>query len=128
MPWKFLKMFARNSSYLFRYQVNLPIGHFEVNVNRTTNWVHAVMNYVGPNEGQGIRIYNDGELVGSDTTKTNEANLPSDGRIIIGRADLNIVGTAGFLTFYASVEVDEFLVFNRTLTEPEIILLNQRVI
>ena len=86
------------------------------------------MNYVGPNEGQGIRIYNDGKLVGTDTTKTNETNLPSDGRIVIGRADLHHTGTPNFISFYASVEVDELLIFNRTLTEPEIILLNQRVI
>ena len=115
----------------FRYSVHLPVGHFEVIVTRTTrtpSWVHAVMNYVGPNEGQGIRIYNDGQLVGSDTTKTNEANLPSDGRIVIGRADLHLVGTTTFLSFSASVEVDELLIFHRTLTEPEIILLKQRLI
>ena len=86
------------------------------------------MNYVGPDEGQGIRVYNDGKLIASDTTKTDETNLPSDGRIVIGRADLNHVGTPNFFSFYASVEVDELLIFNRTLTEPEIILLKQRVI
>ena len=86
------------------------------------------MNFIGPNEGQGIRIYNDGQLIGSDTTKTNETNLPSDGRIVIGRADLNHIGTPNFFTLYASVEVDELLIYNRTLTEPEIILLKQRVI
>ena len=113
----------------FRYSVYLPDGHFEFRGERRSGWVHAVMNYVGPNEGQGIRIYNDGELIGSDTTKSGEANSPSDGRILIGRADLPLIGSGGgTLPFYTSVEVDELLIFNRTLTEPEIILLKQYII
>ena len=39
--------------------------------------------------------------------------------------DLNIVGNASSIEFYASVEVDELLIFNRTLTEPGNILLNR---
>ena len=45
------------------------------------------MNFIGPNEGQGIRIYNDGKLIGNDTTKSNETNSPSNGGIQIGRVD-----------------------------------------
>ena len=39
-------------------------------------------------------------------------------------ADLNIVGNASSIEFYL-FQVDEVLIFNRTLTEPETILLNQ---
>ena len=94
----------------------------------TGSWVHAVMNFIGPDEGQGIRIYNDGRIIGNNTTKLDLTNSPSDGKIVIGRADFNVRDTANTLTFYASVEVDELLIFNRTLTEPEIILLNQNPI
>ena len=83
------------------------------------------MNFIGPNEGQGIRIYNNGKLIGNDTTKSNEANSPSDGQIQLGRIDLHHTGTTSTLPFYSAVEVDELLIYNRTLTEPEIIVLGQ---
>ena len=118
---KFLLFFSN----CFSYSVALPNGNFGFAVVITTgSWVHAVMNFIGPDEGQGIRIYNDGRIIGSDTTKTDFTNSPSDGRIVIGRVDFD----ANSLVFYASVEVDELLIFNRTLTEPEIILLNQNPI
>ena len=43
-----------------RHSVYLPDGHFEFLEPPTSGWVHAVLNFIGPNEGQGIRIYNDG--------------------------------------------------------------------
>ena len=58
----------------------------------TSNWVHAVMNFIGPNEGQGIRVYNDGNLIGNDTTKSNGAFPLSNGRIQIGRVQYNYTG------------------------------------
>ena len=86
------------------------------------------MNFIGPNEGQGIRIYNDGRLIGTDTTKPNETNSPSNGGIQIGRVDfLWINNPSSTFPFYASVEVDELSIYNRTLTEPEIILLKQNI-
>ena len=92
-----------------------------------TNWVHTVMNYVGPNEGQGIRVYNDGQLTASATTKNRDTHLPSDGRIAIGRFNARGRGSGEIFPFYASVEVDELSIFNRSLTEPEIIQIIQLV-
>ena len=68
------------------------------------------------------------DLLGTDTTKFNTSFTQSDGRIQIGRADLNVAGTANTMQFYASVDVDDLLIYNRTLTEPEIILLKQILI
>ena len=86
------------------------------------------MNFIGPNEGQGIRIYNDGKLIGNDTTKSNGTNSPSNERIQIGRIDLRSINNPSRTSpFYASVEVDELLIYNRTLTEPEIIMLKQNI-
>ena len=126
------ELFKNISAYLFhnyfRYSVHVPDGYFEFFAPSTSNWVHAVMNFIGPNEGQGIRIYNDGKLIGNDTTKDNATHSPSNGGIQIGRVDLLFVNNPSTTyPFYASVEVDELLIYNRTLTEPEIIMLKQNI-
>ena len=119
---KILKIFNYS-----RYSVYLPDGHFEFFEPPTSGGVHTVLNFIGPKEGQGIRIYNDGKLIGTDIIKFNASFTQSDGRIQIGRADLNVAGTANTMQFYASVEVDELSIYNRTVTEPEIILLKQNI-
>ena len=78
-----------------------------------------MFNYIGPNEGQGIRIYQDGNLMGNVTTLTNPYSGKSSGKIVIGRRYPYINN------FYSSVEVDELLFFNQSLTEPEITTLSQ---
>ena len=84
------------------------------------------MNFIGPDEGQGIRVYNDGKLIGNDTTKVDGSYAPSNGGIQIGRIDFRFHNNPSTtFPFHASVEVDELLIYNRTLTEPEIILLKQ---
>ena len=60
---------------------------------------HIVLNYIGPNNGQGIRIYHDGLQVGSDDTKT------------VGTEDDSI---------YASVDMDELLFFSEVLCDHQI--------
>ena len=59
------------------------------------------------------------KLIGNDTIKVNEANSPSKRQIQLGRIDLPLTGSTSTLPFYSSVEVDELLIYNRTLTEPE---------
>ena len=78
-----------------------------------------MFNFIGPNNGQGIRIYHDGKHVKSDTTKSAVSLNLSDGRINIGRTftcDNLYNGTA---------VVDELLFFNKSLTEAEITMLIQ---
>ena len=72
------------------------------------------MNYLGPNNGQGIRIYYNGTEVGSDTSKTLETKVTADGRIVVGRALTN------YNHFYASIQIDELIYFNQALSLEEI--------
>ena len=82
-----------------------------------------VLNYLGPNDQQGIRIFYNGEEVASDMSKNPPSHSPGDGRIVVGR----------FLTDrdqdqdYASVQVDEMLFFNQALSTTDITILNNSV-
>ena len=73
-----------------------------------------MLNYLGPNNGQGIRIYYNGTEVGSDTSKTEEVKVAADGRIVVGRALTN------YNHFYASIDIDELIFFNQALSLKEI--------
>ena len=95
-------------------QVYVTDGHFIAYPQKSSRWTHIVLNYIGPENGQGIRNYNDGAEVESDTTKNQQSFSPGDGRIVVGRffTDRN--------QQYASVQVDELIFFNRTLTSAEV--------
>ena len=87
-------------------------GHFTVSVG-------GVLNFLGPNDEEGIRIYENGKHVGNHTIITQSSTTESNGRIVIGRAFTEINN------YYASVQVDELLFFNRSLTKQEIGMLSQ---
>ena len=99
--------------------VRLTDGEFSVAIDKISGWFHLLLNYIGPNNGQGIRIYYDGVEVGSADTKKRKTSTGGNGRIAIGRLyyDLDDV--------YDSVQVDELLFFNEALTEAEIKLLSK---
>ena len=94
-------------------------GHFTVSVGKSNEWVHGVFNFLGPNDEEGIRIYENGKHVWNHTTVTQSSTTESNGRIVIGRAftELN--------NYYASVQVDELLFFNHSLNEHKIRMLSQ---
>ena len=102
----------------------LDDGRFETSdVVSSNNWFHLVINFIGPNAREGFQIYHDGINVLNDTTKASNSNSrgyipPNNGRIVIGRYLIDHDG------LYASVQVDELLFYNRTLTEPEITMLS----
>ena len=78
-----------------------------------------VINFIGPNEGQGIKIYHDGVEVGSDTTKiASQFNHHSPGKITVGRYNSNVDWG------YCSVQMDEIAFFNQHLSQAEITLLS----
>ena len=52
----------------FRFDVDVLDGVFSAEFSRPTGWTDIVLNYVGPNDGQGIRVYYDGVEVVNDTT------------------------------------------------------------
>ena len=70
--------------------------------------------YHGPNNGQGITVYQDGTQVEHDDTRYNQLYTRGSGSMVIGRK----------YTFkddhYTSVAVDELTMWNRQLSVQEI--------
>ena len=89
-------------------------------MRKPNDWKHIVLNFIGPNDGEGIRVYEDGSLIDRDNTKYNLRRSASNGRISLGR----FIARHG--TYYASAQVDELMFFNQSLTEAEIRMLSQR--
>ena len=102
--------------FLFsRVYVFLPDGHFLASPSKLTEWTHIVLNYIGPNNGQGIQIYYNGQEVESDTIKdAARSHSAGDGRVVLGRLYTNSDD------YYGSVEIDELLFFNQTLSNDDI--------
>ena len=73
-----------------------------------------MLNYIGPNEGEGIRIYYNGAEVASATTKTVRSYPSGDGRIVVGRHFTNEDRR------YISMQVDELIYFNAVLTSDDV--------
>ena len=93
-----------------------------MNVPHAYEWIHAVLNFIGTNDEEVIRIYNNGvQVTNEEIGQTNRTQSTSDGRIVIGRLYTNEDEDSD----YASVQVDELLFFNQTLTEPEIAMLSK---
>ena len=97
-----------------RFQVDLPDGYFYISQSKATGWTHVVMNYIGPKNGQGIRMHVNGADVVSDTNKTAQSLTTGDGSIVVGRlfTDSN--------SYYSSVDVDELIYFNAALTSDDV--------
>ena len=79
-----------------------------------TGWTHITLNYIGPNNGQGIQIYHNGVQIGNDATKSGGTLSSGDGRVAVGR------WRAFDDDWYGRVDVDEVLFFNQKLTAQEI--------
>ena len=75
------------------------------------------MNFIGPDDG--IRIYHDGMEVGSDTNIQGNPKHNGDRRIVFGRYFADSAGT------YSSIQIDELLLFNQLLTDPQVTILSQ---
>ena len=52
------------SIYLYDHRFDTSAG-----ISTTTQWIHLVLNFIGPENGQGIEFYRDGMLAGSDDAK-----------------------------------------------------------
>ena len=60
-------------------------GYFAVEGGHISdNWRHVVLNYMGPGNGQGIRIYKDGVQIGSDVTVSAGTSSQRRGRVVVG--------------------------------------------
>ena len=112
-------------SYYFSYDVSLNSATFFATASKPSGWFHVVINYMGPDEGEGIRIYHDGVQVANATTKsTNTCQHVAcrpDGTILVGRLKTRQESN------YCSLQVDELAFFNEALSEEEIrIMLSQQ--
>ena len=95
---------------MFRYKVSLRDGFFQLNEERPeTEWHHMVLNYIGPEEGQGITLYNNGIRTKTGTTKKDDPAGKGNGKVVIGKfyTDRN--------ERYSNVEMDELYFFNQAL-------------
>ena len=106
---------------IFRFVIYVLDGEFIADFLRPTGWTHIVLNYIGPNDGQGIRGFVNGKEVASDTTKTALSYPPGEGKIVVGRhfTDQD--------RLHMSMMVDELLFFNQTLSTTDIKLLYNAV-
>ena len=92
----------------FRYNFYVSDGNFYAETSIPTGWFHLVVNFIGPNNGQGIRVYHDGEEVrGTFGQKLEGSYTNSESRVKIGRLLYTNEG------FYSSVLVDELFFFNQ---------------
>ena len=89
-------------------------GYFGEDHPTPTGWTHVVLNYIGPNNGEGIIGYFDGIEVKTDTSKYGGPFKVGDGRIVVGRRYTDRDAK------YASVQVDELIYFNATLTSDNV--------
>ena len=98
----------------FSVSANILDGYFYKFASRPTGWTHVVLNYLGPHDGQGIRIYYNGTEVARDTTKATRSFSAGDGRIVVGRFNTDRDNN------YASLQVDELIFFNQKVSAYEL--------
>ena len=76
------------------------------------------MNFIGPNDGEGFRVYHDGVIVRNETTKQSGGGVQNNGRLTIGRQ------LTDYDASYVDIQVDELMIFNKALTLTEIRILS----
>ena len=109
------KYFVHEKSFLcFRVWVYLQDGIFQVYPHTPTGWTHIVVNYIRPDDGQGIRVYFDGLEMKRDTAKYEELYSAGSGSIIVGRLKTNLDKD------YISIMIDELIFFNSSLDTADI--------
>ena len=88
---------------------------FSVNIPNVSNqWIHLVLNFIGPNSGEGIQAFRDGALIAENQSGADGNNTVGDGRVIVGKKHSHLN------KFYAQVEVDELIFFNKALSNEEV--------
>ena len=106
----------------FRYHVDVPglthTAQYTCNLNQ---WFHSVINFIGPNIGEGYILYIDGIRYQPSESQQSNSGVINDGRIAVGREFIE----NNLLLIYTSFGVDELLFFNRTLNEKEIRMFSQ---
>ena len=73
---------------------------------------HIVVNYIRPEDEQGLKIYYNGVETARGNMKSIYAYKPESGRVVLGYIDDD--------DYYADVNLDEHLFFNETLSDQNI--------
>ena len=97
-----------------RFRIILLDAALTLDVTPPSGWTHVVMNYLGPEDEQGIRVYFNGTQVRSDNTKQPATYQPGGDRVVVGRFYVNYDDS------YGNVDMDELLFFNEALTDENI--------
>ena len=105
----------------FRFELNLLDGPYYVQPSKPTGWTHIVLNFIGPNNGQGIRIYYNGHEVASKSVRSERSVPPVDSTIVVGKYYTNLNQD------YATAQIDELIFFNHYLTLEEITTLGNEI-
>ena len=101
-----------------RYQTYFRTNYIKVEISTVpTEWYHLVFNYIGSSNEDGVAIYHDGMVVGSNTQVSYNTNA-GQGVVVLGRYFVHTLEQD-----FASVMVDELLFFNRKLTSTEVQIL-----
>ena len=98
----------------FRFKVYVTDGRFYKSRPKTTAWTQVVLNFHGPNNGEGITVFFNGAAIARDASKFIGRYSTGDGGIVVGRFYTNRDQR------YTSVEFDELVSFNNSLTLEEI--------
>ena len=77
-----------------------------------------VFNFIGPDAGQGFRVYQNGALAANASFPQTRRSVVEDTRLVIGRTFVD--GNFD----YNSLQMDELVLFNRALNDTEIRMLS----
>ena len=87
---------------------------FAVTFNPVIGWIHLVVVYLGPNNGQGLVVNVNSTEVGRDASGHDNVYQPGNRQLFISRLSTDSDA------YYSSVVVDELTLWNRELTALEI--------
>ena len=85
-----------------------------MNYPKPSGWTHFALNYIGPNNGEGIELFRDGAEVVNSTTRTITHRSTPDGRLVVGRY------TTDRDNQYTSLQIDELFLFNHVLDSKDV--------
>ena len=68
----------------FRAAVRVTDGVVHATHHSPPGWYHIVINYLGPNDGKGIRLYPDGSEVAGQASIDRTSYDVGDSRVVVG--------------------------------------------
>ena len=69
----------------FRGVIDVATGWFETGLKNPSGWAHVVINFMGPNDGEGFTLFVNGKEGARDTSLSAGVRPEGDGRIVLGQ-------------------------------------------